>query len=161
MKRVKTFLLYALMIIVTYILVSYMSYGFISKTYKNIEEYEILANSPAVQIVENKASYVSGYIIGRVTNNTDALIDSIYLKIDLYNKRDNYMGTKYVHLEDFQVNQVKEFKVNFKYDAIERYTIDFEEEPSVVIEEEVLDHEPFWKFLGFASILLFIYYILP
>ena len=161
MKRVKTFFLYALLIVVAYVLFSYMAYGFISKTYRNIEKYEILANSPAVQIIENKATYVNGYIVGRVTNNTDALIHSTYMKIDLYNTRDNYMGTKYVHLENFQVNEVKEFKVNFKFDGIARYTIDFEEEPSIIIEEEVLDHEPFWKFLGLTSILLFIYYIIP
>lgn len=54
MERIKQFALYILIIIVFYLFVSLASYSFINKTYKNINEYEILTKSPKIEILEKK-----------------------------------------------------------------------------------------------------------
>jgi len=158
MERIKTFLIYILLIIGAYILFSFLAFGFITNTYKNIKKYEILETSPSVQISESKATYINGYIIGKVTNNTDALIHSDYIKFNFYNKRNSYLGSKYVKLESFQVGRTFEFKLNFELTGVEHYTVEFTKEEE--IQDEVQDNTPLHKFLALSSIIIILYYIL-
>lgn len=159
MERIKQFLIYILLLAGAYVLFSFLALGFITNTYKNIEEYEIIDKVPYVQIVEGKSTYINGYVIGKVTNNTDALIHSDYIKLNFYNKRDAYLGSRYVKLESFQVGQTLEFKVNFKLTGVTKYTVEYTEEGNM-IEEVQEDHTPFYNFLALAGVIMIIYYIL-
>ena len=112
MDRLKTFGMYILWVILLYIFVSLTSYAFIMKAYKNINEYEVLTASPKIEVVESKSTYVNGYVVAKVTNDTGTDIDKAYVKLDLYSENDNYLGTKYNELNNFSNGKVLEAKTN-------------------------------------------------
>ena len=156
MKTMKKFFIYALLIIGAYFVFSIFSYIFITNTYKNINDYEILETSPQVQILESKATYINGYIKGIVTNNTDALIDSEYIKFNFYNDKDAYLGSKYVEMQSFQVGKQLEFNLNYRFTSVKKYTVEFVEEEGIKHIKEN-DDRPFYYFLGLAGVIIILY----
>lgn len=150
MDTIKKFIKYALIIAVFYILVNIMAYGFILKTYKNINNYEVLVDKPSIEVVESKATKVNGYVVGHITNNTDALIYQKYLQINLYNSKDKYLGTTYVELSNFQVEKTLEFKANYKYNDVAKITIDITDD---MPEQETIKLTPYEA--GMAAVISF------
>lgn len=161
MKRLKKFFMYILLLLAIYIFVSLASFGFINKAYKNIGDYEILTKSPKVEIIESKATYVNGYVIAKVTNNTGMEINKTYLKLDLYTENDNYLGSKYNEIKDFSNNKVLEVKTNFKFNGVDHYKISLVNSiaaDSLYNEDEELINGFFYLF-GISGIIMFLYYI--
>jgi len=160
MDRVKTFGMYILIIVVIYIFVSFASYGFIIKAYKNINEYEILTSSPKIEIIEGQATYVNGYVIARITNNTGKEIDKAYIKLDLYTENNNYLGTKYNEIKDFSNKEILEVKTNFKFNGVENYKISVVDSitaGSLYNENEEVTNV--LTLIGVSGLILFLWYI--
>ncbi len=134
MKRMKTFLKYLIIFVIIYIVFDFFTYRYLVNAYKNIRTYEIIENSPSVEIKEAKATAVNGYIVAYVKNNTGANIDKTNVKIDLYNSRGNNVGTKYVKIENFNADELREFKANFKSTNVSHFKISFTNED---VEEEI------------------------
>lgn len=161
MKSLKKITMYIIILLVIYIFVSLASFGFINKTYKNIGEYEILTKSPKIEIIESKATYVNGYVIAKVTNNTGVEIDKTYLKLDLYTENNNYLGTKYNIIKDFSNNEALEVKTNFKFNGVDHYKISLVNSiaaDSVYNENEELTNGLLYL-IGISGIIMFLYYI--
>lgn len=161
MERVKKFALYLGMLLVTYVLVSVLSMAFINKAYKNINDYEILTKSPKIEVMESKATYVNGYVIAKVTNDTGVEIDKTYLKLDLYTKNGTYLGSKYNEIKDFSGNKVVEVKTSFKYNGVDKYKISLTNNNSEGNNEKEEDLVSGLIHLSvIAGIIMIIYYIL-
>lgn len=162
MNSLKKFFMYILMLVALYIFVSITSFAFINKAYKKIENYEILTSSPKIEIVESKATYVNGYVIAEVTNNTGVEIDKTYLKLDLYTDKGNYLGTKYNEINDFSNNEVLEVKTNFKFNGVEHYKISLVNNisaDSLYNDDDELKNGLFYL-VGISGIIMLLYYIL-
>jgi len=160
MDRLKTFGMYILIIIVIYIFVSLASYGFIVKAYKDINEYEILTTSPKIEIIDSEATYVNGYVVAKVTNNTGKEINKAYIKLDLYTENDNYLGTKYNEINDFSNNEILEVKTNFKFNGVENYKISVVDSIAAgTLYDENEEITNVLTLIGISGLILFLWYI--
>lgn len=160
MESVKKFFVYILMFVALYIFVSLASYGFILNTYKNLNNYEILSQSPKIEIVESKATNVNGYVVGRITNNTGSEIEQKYIKIDFYTENDTYLGTEYVEIKDFSKDEVLEFKSSFKYNGVEKYKINCVNSIVATSEDNTRVTKDAFMLMGIAGIIMFFYFML-
>ena len=76
---------YIVLLIVVYLVVEIFVY-FITKTYySDMNNYQILVESPVIEIKESKAAKNKGYIEGTVTTNTGAMINDLTIIFDFYN----------------------------------------------------------------------------
>jgi len=161
MDRLKTFGMYILWIVILYIFVSLTSYAFIHKAYKNINEYEVLTASPKIEVVEGKTTYVNGYVVARITNDTGSDINKAYVKLDLYSENDHYLGTKYTELNDFSNGKTFETKTNFRFNGVEQYKISVVDSivPDTLYDDNEELRDGLFKLMGVSGIILFLYYI--
>lgn len=160
MDTVKKFVKYGIWLIIGYILVNFIAYGYIMKTYKNINNYQILVETPSIEITESKATKINGYIVGKITNNTDALIFQKYLRVNFYNDKEQYLGTNYVEISNFQTGKTVEFKTSYNFTDVAKFTIDITDEKVEQKENERVEtSSSFMKFMGVVGILMIIWYV--
>lgn len=161
MDSVKKFLMYIILIILLYIFVSVCSYAFIVKAYKNVNDYEILTTKPSIEILESKATYVNGYVVARVTNNTGIDTGKSYLKIDFYTERDNYLGTKYAEIGELKKDQTYEVRTSFKFNGVDNYKVSVTNSVagSTINDENDSLADAVMPLIGIAAVIMFFYYI--
>lgn len=161
MDRLKTFGIYILLIVLLYVFVSFMSFAFINNAYKNIDEYEVLTTSPKLEVLEAKTTYVNGYVIAKVTNNTGITKNKAYVKIDLYSKNDIYLGTKYSAIDNFTKNEIVEVKTNFRFDGVDHCKISVVDSitTGTLYDDREEVREGLFRLIGVSGIILFLYYI--
>ena len=124
MERIKTFLMYAIMVVVCYFGSNTLIYAGINTIYEDIANYQLVDNNKIqITINEAKATSINGYIKGIVKNNSNSNINEQYLRIDLFSKRNVNLGTKYIRIENLKANQEKEFELNFKLSNVSYYVI--------------------------------------
>jgi hypothetical protein len=127
MSRLKTFLWYVILIALLYLFTDFVTFNFLTNSYKNIDSYEKLESSPEIVLVEAKATATNGYVNGQVKNTTNSLINATALKVDFYSNG-SYMGTNYVKIDNFKRNQTIEFNVTFRYKNVDHIKLGFTDE---------------------------------
>ena len=80
MSRMKTFLIYLLLIVGFYIFSDFASFAYIKTSYQDLNKFTIEAPNPKVRISESKATYINGYIKGTLLNNEEQMIENKYVK---------------------------------------------------------------------------------
>ena len=125
MERLKTFLIYALLIIGFFILSEFLINVGLNSTYKPIERRD---NISQITIYQAEATLVNGRIRGVVTNSQPDELSNKFIRIDFYSERDVFLGKKYVALEDIQPNETKSFEVFFKLEDVEYYSMSIVDE---------------------------------
>ncbi len=114
---------YIVLLIVIYLVVEIFVY-FLTKTYyRDMNNYQILVESPTIEIIESKVAKNKGYIEGITTNNTGEMITSLSIKFDFYNNIGRYMGSKYHQIEPFNINEKSRFDIEYDYDDISEIKI--------------------------------------
>lgn len=153
MSRIKTLFTYLILFLLLYVIVDFLAYQYLISTYKNMT-YTISDTSLELQVMEAKATTVNGYVTGRVKNTYSKKINCIYLKIDLYSKRDIKLGTKYVKLEEFKVNETKEFRANFNLEGVEKceFSYTLEDMSAKILEEEQKMNETINKWIPIIKV---------
>ncbi len=114
----KRFYKYFIWFLIVYVLVDIFSYYTIVTTYVD-KAVAVNYSYPQVEITESKATATNGYLKGKVTNNTELPLADQYLKVILYSKRDNVLGTKYVKLNELQPGESQEFEVTYNNDLVD------------------------------------------
>lgn len=155
MARMKVFLRYLIIFVIVYFVLDFFTYRYLVNSYKNIKTYEIVAEKPEVKVKEAKSTPMNGYIVAEVKNTTGEKIDKTNVKIDLYNKRGNNLGTKYVKLENFNENETREFRINFRANNIVHFEVTFtDENVDIEIEKQAKElQETVNKWLPFAGLV--------
>ncbi len=128
MGTLKKFWMYFLMFIGFFLLITLLTNLLMRDDYKDITDYEVKSESPAIVVTECKAAYSNGYIKGSVTNNTEKLIPLKYLQINLYDKGGVYLGSEYKELKYFNVQETISFDINYNYVNVEKVTLGFTDE---------------------------------
>ena len=128
MKRMKTFLIYAILLIGFFALSWVLENGFVNAMYKDIignfnGEFEDTDTPFGIENLEAKASSVNGNLKFDFINNTGKYIDEGYIKVDLYNSQMQCAATKYIPIAGIQPNEVKTYNVKFKANNIKGYNI--------------------------------------
>lgn len=154
MDRMKTFGLYALCIILFFIFSNVMINIAIKTTYLPIDVEIVERNNVKIDTNETKATYVNGYVSGNIRNiGTD--IEKIYVKIDLYSKRNVFLGTKYVTVENLKQNEMRDFRMGFEFTDVDHCKIDtVNEVPENVTEEQFTSTE-----IRFAKLLTMVIFL--
>ena len=156
MAKMKKFLLYAVIVIAFWIFSDILMFLSINSTYANTDA-RVYTNSPEIIIGESKATYVNGFVKGSIKNNTDGIIKDKYLKIELYSSRDVKLGTKYVKIENLDVNKCQEFEMWYKFTDVDYANITVTDNVNNSTEEEFLSQETAtYLVLGTVLILYFI-----
>ena len=156
MKRMKKFLIYGLLIAALWIFSDIVIFLSINGTYK-AKEAKISVSYPEVIITENKATYVNGVIKGSIKNNTEKIIDDMYLKIDMYSPRDVNLGTKYIKIDNLKQNQVRDFEMGYKFTDVDYVTVTATNSIENATEDQFESEEATFYFL--VGTLMFIYLI--
>lgn len=125
MDRMKTFLKYALWLILFYIFSNLMIYLNLETTYQNIGRKD---NISQVTVYQAQATKVNGRIKGKIYNNAENKIKNKYLRIDLYSERDNYLGSKYIDVSNMRENETRSFEIYFKIQDVDYYEMKFTDE---------------------------------
>ena len=157
-NRMKNFFTYFLMLVLLYIIVDVLSFGYIYSTYKTIEQYEIVVTNPGVNVEKAKATNVNGFVEGKVRNNGTTTISNQYLKFDFYSERGVRVGTKYLKIDTLGEMQEQNYKVQFRFDNVKYFTVNLatQEEVDNAQEFELKIDEDIGVPLLFSSLLLLI-----
>ena len=121
MARMKTFLIYLLILVAFYIVSSILAYWYIQSTYSTIGSHVIEnTNMPNVQVAidDAEATLVNGYVSGTITNTSEEAINTKYIKFDLFSERGNKILSKYVQIDNLNAGEMQNFKMNFRAENI-------------------------------------------
>lgn len=119
MGRLKTFRKYILWLIGFAIFSWLCTYIGFNSTYKSMESYEIVPNE--IDVVVAQSTKVNGRIYGEITNNLQSDFNGKYIKVEILNKNEKVVATKYLKIENAKINEPKKFAVNFTAENIKYY----------------------------------------
>ncbi len=123
MGTMKTFVKYAIWIILFWIFSDILIYAGINSTYKDIESKGKIPDG--IEVVQVQATTVNGRIKLKANNS----LSGKFLKVDLYSSRDNILGTQYIEIGNVSENQTKEIETYFKISEVKSYQISVVDEP--------------------------------
>ena len=156
MKRLKTFLIYGLMIAAFWLLSDFLIYMAVNGSYKAIES-KVMADVPNVNVSDSKATYLNGYVKGNIYNNTDQTINNKYIKMDFYSPRDVLLGTKYVTIENLEPQNSTNFEMWFKYTDVKYFNIAITDNAENATEEAFVSEETkYYLIVGSLALLYFL-----
>lgn len=114
---------YVILLIVAYIVVEVLVY-FLTKTYyKDLNNYDILVESPVIEIKESKVAKSKGYIQGNITNDTGELMRNLRVKFDFYNEQGKYVGSENKTIDVFNISERLNFDIKYEYDDVNEIRI--------------------------------------
>ena len=130
MQRMKTFLIYVLLLVGFFVFSIFAERGFVNQMYQPIsgETNNVLVTSEGsssfdLRIEEAKATKQNGYLVIAITNISGHYIEKCAAKIELFTKRGILAATNYEEINKFQVNETRRFRVNFKGTDIASYKV--------------------------------------
>lgn len=124
MDRMKTFFKYFLILVIFYVFSNVMINAFLKVSYIELDNYSINTEPLFVDVTEAQVSKRDGHIYGIVKNNTNTVIENKYLKFSMLSKSGNVLGEKYVKIDKIDVNQLRNYEVDFDYDNVESFKIE-------------------------------------
>ena len=114
---------YVILLIVAYIVVETLVY-FLTKTYyKDLNNYDILVESPVIEIKESKVAKSKGYIQGNITNDTGELMRNLRVKFDFYNEQGKYVGSENKTIDVFNISERLNFDIKYEYKDVSEIKI--------------------------------------
>lgn len=165
MARMKTFLIYLLILVAFYIVSSLLAYWYIQSTYSTIESHVIENTNIKVEISDAEATFVNGYVSGTITNTSQEAIKSKYIKFDLFSKRDNKILSKYVQINEIQPGETQNFKMNFRAENIANCYVEVtdtaeQNENTQIINIDNLANDKYDGIAIFTSIFILMHFFL-
>ena len=138
MDRLKTFLKYVLWLIGFFILSNFLIYVGLNSSYRDIERKD---NIEEVQVYQAEATKVNGRIRGLIQNIEEENLAGKYIEIDMYSKRDVFLGREYIQIEEKEQGEPQAFEMLFKLQDVSSYEINIVDEKQEGGELELLDIE--------------------
>lgn len=120
MARLKTFLIYALIIVGFFIFSEFIINVGLNSSYKDITRKD---NTSQVQISEAQSTLVNGKIKGTINDYGNDNLTGKYVEIDLYSSRDNMVGKRYIEIETTDANPTQDFTMYFETEDVTSYSI--------------------------------------
>ena len=155
MDRMKTFLKYALWLILFMIFSEILINVGLNSTYKKIERQD---NVSQVNVYQAEATLVNGRIRGLIINSQEQNLSGKFLEIEFYSKRDVLLGRKYIQIEQLEQKGTQSFEVLFKLKEVAKYKIDIVEQKKDGGEIDLLPEEltkPEIWLAAFFTLLIF------
>lgn len=131
MKRMQTFLTYALIIIGFYFFSNFLIDFGISSSYKDVEQDQIKMeqsnNGFEIEVDKANSNRRQAYFTGTVKNNSDKVIEKQYVKVDSYFKG-KLMQEKYLAFENMQPGEERKFKLLYSLGQIDEFRVSYVDE---------------------------------
>lgn len=160
MARMKTFFLYALIVIAFMIFSDFFIFAAIKTTYVDFDRQIVATQHVKVTIQDAKKTYMNGYIKGTIENVTNQTINDKYLKYEFFSNQDNSLGAKYIRLNDLEAGEKRDFEVTYNIQDTSYYRvteIDADEAGDIPEEEFSMDVKiSFYHVLAGLIILYFL-----
>ena len=124
MKRMKTFLMYAL-VLIGFIFLSYvLEDGLLLGMYDAIDGKVDSELYPGIEITDFKgrACNINGYLSFVLKNESNKTVNC-YGKIDLYSRQNLLAATEYIEISNLEPKNQKEYQVKFSANEIDSYKI--------------------------------------
>ena len=118
MDRLKTFVKYAIWLILFWIFSDILIHIGLNTTYKNMSSKGTIPQG--IEIIQMQSTAVNGRIKLNI-KNTD--FNGKYLKINLYSSYDNLLGTQYLEIGNISANTSKTLETYFKISEVKSYDI--------------------------------------
>ena len=125
MSRLKTFLIYALILVGFIIFSEFLINVSLNSSYHQIGRKD---NLDQVNVYQAEATKVNARIKGTITNNEEDPINKKYVRIDIYSERDINVATKYIDVENLEVGSKQEFALYFRAEDVAYYEISYTDE---------------------------------
>lgn len=116
MERLKTFLIYILLVVGFFILSEFLINVSLNTTYKTIGRKDNLAQ---VKVYQAEATKVNGRMKGTIYQTQEEPIEAKYIQVDFYSARNIKLGTKYIELD--KTKEEQEFELYFKLNNVNYY----------------------------------------
>lgn len=142
MDRLKTLRGYFINFIIFFLLSMLLIHIGLNTRYSNINSYGEIPGNVKIDLAQ--ATSVNGRIFGKVTSSEGNELEGKYLKVDIFSKSNNLIGTKYLKLENLNLNEPKKFAVYFQAENVKNYTIDVMDS-SEELEKEVFRVSELYK----------------
>lgn len=157
MERMKTLFTYAVLILVFFIFSDVMANIAIKTTYKIMDTYLTQSKQVEVTIEKAKATFVNGYLEGKMTNTSGETIHDKYLKIQVFSKRGVELGTKYVEVSNLEQQQTREFKMGFRFTNAKYTKVSLVDKKEEIVEDKQLVSEELQGARLLATVILLCY----
>ena len=127
MDRMKTFLIYFLLLVgfffLSYILENGLIAGMYTPIKASINSSENNNQEIEIKVGDGTASNINGYINFKIKNNSDKEKELCFAKVDLYSKNGLLAATEYVEIKNLKPGEEREYNVKFKANEISRYEV--------------------------------------
>lgn len=123
MKRLKTFAIYALIIIIFFVFSRIVIFIGLNNTYNNISLKQSIPDG--VTISSATATSVNGEVKGHVSE----ALNSKYIKFNFYSDIDTLMGSYYITPSELENGN---FEFYFKLNYINSYSVEITDEPEAL-----------------------------
>ena len=121
MSRLKTFLIYVILIALLWVFSDFLINVGINSTYKPIESQSI---NNQIDVIQAEATLVSGRIKGVIHNSPENNISNKYVEIQLFAEDGDSLGNAYVDIGEVAENEVKPLDAYFKVNKVRSYKLD-------------------------------------
>ncbi len=133
MDRLNTFKKYVVWLIAFYLFSMLVSYIGLNARYNSIDSTGEVPGGIKIDLAQ--ATSVNGRIFGEVTSTEGNELEGKYLKIDIFSKSNDLIGTKFLKLENINLDEPKKFAVYFQVENVKKYAI------NVIDSSEEIDKE--------------------
>lgn len=128
MKRMRTFIIYALLLIGFFALSMFLENILLLSMYSSISGefdgyYSVTDSKFSIDNVTGKACNINGYLNFDLINTTGSYINNCYLKVELYNEMGLLADTEYIEISNMDLEKSKTFNIKFKANNIEKFNI--------------------------------------
>lgn len=134
MDRLKTLRKYLIWLIAFYLFSMIFIYIGLNARYNNIDSNGEVPGNVKIELAQ--ATSVNGRIFGKITSTEADNLNGKYLKVDIFSKRDELIGTKYLKLDNLKLNEPNRFAVYFSAQNIKKYSVDILDYSEELLKEE-------------------------
>ena len=121
MDRMKTFLKYAIWVILFFFFSNFIISVGLNSSYKKMSSTSSVNTPRGVEITEAESTLVNGKVKGKIKYDEEQDIEGKYLRMDFLSKRDNVVGTKYIPITANKENPVQDFDAFFELQDVTSY----------------------------------------
>lgn len=118
MDKIKKYLKYVLWLVAFFIFSNFLIYVGLNSSYKDMKRND---NTQEVIIYQAEATKVNGRIRGNIQNSEGKDLNGKYLEIDLYSKRDIFLGRQYIQINELEQGKTQAFEVLFELQDVSSY----------------------------------------
>ena len=114
-----------LLVVGGYILTNFLIFVGFNASYKAIELKSELPS--VIKIEKAEATKVQGRVYGRISNTEENDLNGKYIKVVVFNDKNESIATEYLKIENLEKHEEKLFRATFNAEKAKSYTIDIVE----------------------------------